>query len=89
MSLARFKGGAHAHSPVSYKPPAATVRSRLKPPTARTGPKPIDDVRGTAEHRQAMVEVLNQRTLEKAWGMAKGNPMRFETQREFAVQTAF
>ena len=51
--------------------------------------KPIDDVRASAEHRQDMVAVLTQRTLERALAMAKGNPMSFETQRELAIQAAF
>ena len=56
---------------------------------AKTDAKPIDDVRGTAEHRQDMVEVLTQRTLERALDMARGNPMPFEMQRDLAVQVAF
>ena len=56
---------------------------------ARAEAKPIDDVRGSAEHRQDMVEVLTQRTLERALDMARGNPMTFEMQREFAIQAAF
>lgn len=56
---------------------------------ARSDAKPIDDVRGSAEHRQDMVEVLTQRTLERALDMARGKHMPFEMQREFAVQAAF
>ncbi|MCH7712721.1 MAG: xanthine dehydrogenase family protein subunit M [Chloroflexi bacterium] len=56
---------------------------------AKADAKPIDDVRGTAEHRQDMVEILTQRTLERALDMARGNPMTFEMQRDLAVQAAF
>ena len=56
---------------------------------ARAGAKPIDDVRGSAEHRQAIVEVLTQRTLERALDMARGNQIPFEIQRDLAVQAAF
>ena len=56
---------------------------------ARAEAKPINDVRGSAEHRLEMVEVLTQRTLERALGMARGNQMTFETQRELAVQAVF
>jgi carbon-monoxide dehydrogenase medium subunit len=50
---------------------------------------PIDDVRGSAAYRKAMVGVLTQRTLEKAIDMARGSPMPFELQRSLAVQIAF
>ncbi|PKB64125.1 MAG: hypothetical protein BZY80_03740 [SAR202 cluster bacterium Io17-Chloro-G2] len=56
---------------------------------AKADAKPIGDVRGSAEHRQDMVAVLTQRTLDRALDMARGNPMAFEMQRQFAIQAAF
>lgn len=66
---------------------AEVIRSAAQ--AARSDAKPIDDVRGSADHRMDMVEVLTQRTLEKALEMAQGNPIPFERQREFAIQAAF
>ena len=50
---------------------------------------PIDDVRGSASYRKAITGVLTQRTLERAIGMARGEPASFQVLRGLAVQTAF
>jgi aerobic carbon-monoxide dehydrogenase medium subunit len=48
--------------------------------------RPIDDIRGTARHRQAIVEVLTGRTLRSAMQMAQGTNLPFRTQRALAVE---
>ncbi|ETW93053.1 MAG: hypothetical protein ETSY1_40920 [Candidatus Entotheonella factor] len=50
---------------------------------------PIDDIRGTAAHRRAIVQPLVQRTLHYAVQMAQGADLSFETQRGLAVEAAF
>ena len=51
---------------------------------------PIDDVRGSAAYRRAMVEALTRRTLEQAFRMAgRRRGLPFAEQRRLAVQTAF
>jgi aerobic carbon-monoxide dehydrogenase medium subunit len=47
---------------------------------------PIDDIRGTARHRQAIVEALTGRTLRAALQMAQGTNVPFRTQRALAVE---
>jgi carbon-monoxide dehydrogenase medium subunit len=56
---------------------------------AQSCASPIDDVRGTATHRRAMVGVLAQRTLEQAASMARTGAIPFQSQRSLAVEAAF
>ena len=48
--------------------------------------RPIDDIRGTARHRRAIVEALTGRTLRSAIQMAQGVSLPFQTQRALAVE---
>jgi carbon-monoxide dehydrogenase medium subunit len=48
--------------------------------------RPIDDIRGTARHRQAIVEALAGRTLRSAKQMAQGTNLPFRTQRALAIE---
>jgi aerobic carbon-monoxide dehydrogenase medium subunit len=48
--------------------------------------RPIDDIRGTAQHRRAIVEALTGRTLRSAIQMAQGTSLPFRTQRTLAVE---
>jgi aerobic carbon-monoxide dehydrogenase medium subunit len=48
--------------------------------------RPIDDIRGTARHRRAIVEALTGRTLRSAIQMAQGVSFPFQTQRALAVE---
>lgn len=51
--------------------------------------RPIDDIRGTAKHRRAIVESLTRRTLQHALQMAQGTSFPFRTQRGLAVEAIF
>nr|MDQ3829804.1 FAD binding domain-containing protein [Candidatus Tectomicrobia bacterium] len=48
--------------------------------------RPIDDIRGTARHRKAIVEALTGRTLRSAVQMAQGASLPFRAQRALAVE---
>jgi aerobic carbon-monoxide dehydrogenase medium subunit len=48
--------------------------------------RPIDDLRGTARHRRAIVEALIGRTLRSAIQMAQGTNFPFRIQRALAVE---
>ena len=50
---------------------------------------PIDDIRGTAAHRRAIVGVLVARTLERAISMAQTGPVPFQLQRRLAVEAEY
>ena len=50
---------------------------------------PIDDIRGTAAHRRAVVVPLVQRTLHYAVQMAQGSRLPFQMQRGLAVEAIF
>jgi carbon-monoxide dehydrogenase medium subunit len=54
--------------------------------TATEEARPIDDIRGTARHRKAIVEALIGRTLRSAIQMAQGTSVPFRTQRALAVE---
>lgn len=51
--------------------------------------RPIDDIRGTASHRRAIVEALTGRTLRWALQMAEGADIPFRMQRALAVEAMF
>jgi carbon-monoxide dehydrogenase medium subunit len=50
---------------------------------------PIDDIRGTAAHRRAVIAPLVQRTLHYAVQMAQGTRLSFQMQRGLAVEAVF
>jgi carbon-monoxide dehydrogenase medium subunit len=66
-----------------------TERLQQAAQAAMAAARPIDDIRGTAAHRRAIVRPLVQRTLHYAVQMAQGADLSFETQRGLAVQAVF
>jgi carbon-monoxide dehydrogenase medium subunit len=66
-----------------------TERLQQAAQAAMAAASPIDDIRGTAAHRRAIVMPLVQRTLHYAVQMAQGADLSFETQRSLAVQAVF
>jgi carbon-monoxide dehydrogenase medium subunit len=51
--------------------------------------RPIDDIRGTAGHRRAVIAPLVRRTLHYAVQMAQGTELSLQTQRGLAVEAIF
>ena len=51
--------------------------------------RPIDDIRGSANHRRAIVEALTRRTLQYSVQMARGSEIPFEVQRDLSVGASF
>jgi carbon-monoxide dehydrogenase medium subunit len=66
---------------------AALIQQAVR--TAMEEARPIDDIRGTARHRRAIVEALTERTLRSAMQMAQGTSVPFRTQRALAVEAMF
>jgi CO/xanthine dehydrogenase FAD-binding subunit len=57
--------------------------------TAVEAASPIDDLRGTAHYRRAIIAPLVGRTLHYAAQMAQGTSVPFQTQRGLAVEAIF
>jgi carbon-monoxide dehydrogenase medium subunit len=68
-------------------PDAARIQQAAR--AAIEDARPIDDIRGTARHRRAIVEALTKRTLRSAVEMAQGTSFPFRTQRALAVEAMF
>jgi len=51
--------------------------------------RPLDDIRGSAAHRRAVIAPLVQRTLQYAVQMAQGSHVPFQMQRGLAVEAIF
>ena len=68
-------------------PEAARLQQAAQ--AAEAAARPIDDIRGAAAHRRAVVAPLAQRTLTYAAQMAQGAELPFETQRGLAVEALF
>ena len=51
--------------------------------------RPLDDIRGSAAHRRAVIAPLVQRTLHYAVQMARGEQVPFQMQRGLAVEAIF
>jgi len=68
-------------------PEAARLQQAAQ--AAAAAARPIDDIRGAAAHRRAIVAPLAQRALTYAAHMAQGAELSFETQRGLAVETVF
>lgn len=94
---AKISLGAVADTPIRVASAEAMLRGQTISPAlidavareAQRQAKPIDDIRGTAAFRSAIVRVLTQRTLEAAIQMARHEPMPFELQRNLAVEALF
>jgi carbon-monoxide dehydrogenase medium subunit len=69
------------------RPDAALIQQAAR--EAMQEARPIDDIRGTARNRRAIVEALVERTLRSAIQMAQGPDVPFQAQRALAVEARF
>ena len=89
--------GAVAATPIRAKAAEAVLRSKPLDQeiideasrAAAAESRPIDDIRGSASHRRAIVESLTRRTLQYAIQMARRTEIPFEVQRDLAVGARF
>ncbi|MFH1154005.1 MAG: xanthine dehydrogenase family protein subunit M [Pseudomonadota bacterium] len=64
---------AGAEAVLTGKKPDETLLVAAGEKARRSDCRPIDDFRGSADYRRAMVGILVKRTLETAWAMARNN----------------
>ena len=69
--------------------PVDAERIRQAAQAAVQAASPLDDIRGSAAHRRAIVVPLVQRTLHYAVQMAQGAHFPFQMQRGLAVEAIF
>jgi aerobic carbon-monoxide dehydrogenase medium subunit len=69
--------------------PVDAARIQQAAQAALEDARPIDDIRGTAAHRRAVIAPLVRRTLHYAVQMAQGTELSFQTQRGLAVEAIF
>jgi CO/xanthine dehydrogenase FAD-binding subunit len=69
--------------------PVDAARIQQAAQAALADARPIDDIRGTAGHRRAVIAPLVRRSLHYAVQMAQGTELSFQTQRGLTVEAIF
>jgi aerobic carbon-monoxide dehydrogenase medium subunit len=80
---------AQAAEAVLQGSPVDAIRIEQAAQAALADARPIDDIRGTAGHRRAVIAPLVRRTLHYAVRMAQGAELSLQTQRGLAVEAIF